>query len=121
MELIEWYKAVVFSKYAAFKGRARRKEYWFFTLDNYIINTVLWIAATQIKFFTALSVIYSCALLIPMIAVCVRRLHDTNRSGLCILFVFIPLVGSILLLIWLAKEGDAEHNQYGPNPKSVPA
>ncbi|MDR2095937.1 MAG: DUF805 domain-containing protein [Treponema sp.] len=120
MELIEWYKAVL-SNYATFEGRARRKEYWFFTLANFIIASILGIIGTQIVFFSVISGIYGIAVLVPGLAVCVRRLHDINKSGVYILFALIPLVGAILLLIWLAKEGDPGDNQYGPSPKAVPA
>jgi uncharacterized membrane protein YhaH (DUF805 family) len=120
MELIKWYKAVL-SKYAIFEGRARRKEYWFFALTNCIIAGILMIISNRIDFFDVLSGIYGFAVLVPGLAVGVRRLHDTNRSGVHILFALIPIVGSILLLVWLAKEGNAGDNQYGPSPKALPA
>jgi uncharacterized membrane protein YhaH (DUF805 family) len=118
MEIIEYYKAVL-SKYAIFEGRARRKEYWYFTLAQFIISIVPSIIVTQIKFLTILGIIYTLAMFVPVLAVTVRRLHDINRSGLYILFALIPIAGSIILIIWLAKEGDAGDNQYGPDPKAA--
>ena len=107
----------VFNNYANFDGRARRSEYWYFTLFNIIINSILGALAQRFSAFGILASLYSLAVLIPGIAVCTRRLHDTNRSGWFQLLVLIPLVGSIILIIWLAQDSQTGTNQYGPSPK----
>ncbi len=123
---MEWY-TMVWQKYAQFDGRARRKEYWMFTLVNVIIYCVLYGVAIAMVFANSkLGIlimvacgIYALAALIPSIAVCVRRLHDTNKSGWWILISLVPLVGGIILLVLLAIEGDPGVNLYGPNPKML--
>ena len=114
---MEWYVGVL-KKYADFSGRARRKEYWMFFLINIIIGIVLGFLATILK-TSILSNIYSIAVLIPGIAVCIRRLHDIGKSGWWWFIALIPLVGPIWLLVLVCTEGDSSNNQYGSNPKAV--
>ncbi|ADZ84646.1 DUF805 domain-containing protein [Cellulosilyticum lentocellum] len=114
---MEWYVGVL-KKYADFSGRARRKEYWMFFLINIIIGIVLGFLATILK-TSILSTIYSLAVLIPGIAVCIRRLHDIGKSGWWWFIALIPLVGPIWLLVLVCTEGDSSNNQYGSNPKTV--
>ncbi|WP_026652067.1 DUF805 domain-containing protein [Butyrivibrio proteoclasticus] len=109
----------VFSQYAGFSGRARRSEYWYFYLFNFCVALVLSILANVVKPLGFLSMIWSLAVLIPGLAVGVRRLHDIGKSGLFLLFALIPLVGAILLIIWFATDSQPGDNQYGPNPKGV--
>lgn len=118
--MIEWYK-IVLQKYAEFTGRARRSEYWYFALANFIIAIILGIIQRGVGIIGIISMLYSLAILIPSIAVGVRRLHDTNRSGWWLLLAFIPLVGAIILIIFFVQEGDSTENQYGPNPKATEA
>ena len=119
---MNWYLEVL-KKYAVFNGRARRKEYWYFFLFSLIISVALVIIDSMIGSFSAetglglLSGIYALAVLIPNLAVGVRRLHDTNRSGWWLLISFIPLIGAIVLIVFLASDSKAEENQYGANPK----
>lgn len=116
---MEWYISVI-KKYAVFSGRARRKEFWMFLLFNFIIGVIFGILGHIPgigSFVKILSYVYSLALLIPGIAVCVRRLHDTNRNGLLVLLGLIPLVGAIILIVFAAQEGTPEDNKYGANPK----
>lgn len=121
---MSWYLAVL-KKYAVFSGRARRKEFWYFTLFNVIVSIVL--AAVDAAIGTLntdsgiglLSGIYSLAVIIPSIAVSVRRLHDIGRSGWWVLIGLIPLVGAIVLLIFNVQDSQPGENQYGPNPKSM--
>jgi len=115
--MIEWYKKVVLENYANFNGRARRSEYWYFFLANFIASLVLGLVDSVIG-IQILSGIYSLAVLIPSIAVAVRRLHDINKSGWFLLVVLIPIVGAIWLIIMLCTEGDKGQNQYGPDPKN---
>ena len=117
-----WYR-VVLTKYADFSGRARRKEYWYFALVNVIANIVLAIADVLIGFEISpglgiLRLVYTLAVFSPSLAVAVRRLHDTGRSGWWWLIALVPLVGIIVLIVFLAEDSDpGESNYYGPNPK----
>ncbi|UIX31812.1 DUF805 domain-containing protein [Streptomyces sp. GQFP] len=110
----------VLKKYAVFSGRARRKEYWMFVLFSVIISIALTIVDSFIG-FPILSAVFSLGLLVPSLAVCVRRLHDTGRSAWWLLFGFVPLVGSITLLVFTCLDGEAGENKYGHSPKAVPA
>lgn len=109
-----------FKKYAVFSGRARRKEYWMFVLFTVIIGIVLAIVDAFIG-VQILSSVFSLALLVPSLSLLWRRLHDTGRSGWWFLFAFVPLVGSITLLVFMCLDGEAGENKYGHNPKLVPA
>ena len=113
-----------FQNYANFNGRARRAEYWNFCLFNILVSLGLG-ALGQLAgdgFFgtviSGISYLYSLAIFIPGLAVAWRRLHDIGKSGAYWFFVFIPLVGAILLIIWLATAGDVGDNAYGPDPKA---
>ncbi len=108
----------VFSNYANFNGRARRSEYWYYTLFYGIVLIALSVLAL-IPFLGVLIPLFLLATLIPSVAVCWRRLHDVGRSGLWWLISFVPLVGVILLIIWLTGDSQPGTNQYGPNPKGV--
>ena len=122
MSMIDWWKKVVFENYANFEGRARRSEFWYFQLFNFIISFVLsFVLALISESLIAVSYLFSLAVLIPSIAVGVRRLHDTNRSGWWMLIGLVPLVGAIVLIYFFASEGTAGPNQYGPDPKVVGA
>ncbi|MBQ5840527.1 MAG: DUF805 domain-containing protein [Clostridia bacterium] len=104
----------VLRKYADFSGRARRYEYWMFCLANIIIGFILGL----LPFVgTVLSALYSLVVLIPSLALCVRRLHDIGKSGWYYFIGLIPLVGGILILIWFCTDSNAEPNQWGPSPK----
>jgi len=115
---MNWYFQVL-QRYAQFSGRARRAEYWWFTLFNIIVAFVLGLASGvepvsgSIVFAIFVFVI---ATIIPSIAVSVRRLHDTGRSGWWCLITFIPLGSLVLLYFWLLDSQPGE-NRYGPNPK----
>lgn len=106
----------VLKKYAVFNGRARRKEYWMFFLFNVVIGFVLGfidsIIGTKI-----LALLYSLVVLIPGIAVGVRRFHDTNHSGWWWLIGLVPIVGVIILIVLFARDGQSGENRYGPSPK----
>jgi len=118
---MNWYIEVL-KKYAVFNGRARRKEYWYFFLFNIIISIVLAIIDGMTGSFGTgaglLGIIYSLAILIPGIAVSVRRLHDTDRTGWWLLIGLIPLIGVIVLLVFMVQDSNPDENQYGSNPKS---
>lgn len=118
---MDWYLQVL-KKYTVFSGRARRKEYWFFVLFNFLIGLGLAIVDSltgieQALGFGLLGTIYSLAIFIPGLAVFVRRLHDTDRSGWWFLIAFVPIVGLIVLLVFLVQDGTPGPNRFGPNPK----
>jgi uncharacterized membrane protein YhaH (DUF805 family) len=121
---MQWYIDVL-KNYATFSGRARRKEYWMFVLFNVIISLILGIIDNIIgtTYGSAnsgvLSSIYSLLVLVPSIAVGVRRMHDTNRSGWWVLINLVPCIGWIWFIVLAAQEGTAGDNQYGPDPKAA--
>ena len=99
-------------KYADFNGRARRKEYWMFILVSIIINVILAIFSMD-----TVSMIFGLALLVPNISVGARRLHDTGRSGWWQLIYFVPLIGMVVMIVFLVQDSH-DNNDYGVNPKS---
>ncbi|PFA67039.1 hypothetical protein CN378_11685 [Bacillus sp. AFS015802] len=117
---MNWYVAAL-KKYADFTGRSRRKEYWMFTLVNSIIMFVLSFTASLVDssgiIFIVLYAIYALAVFVPSLAVTVRRLHDTGRSGAWYFLVFVPVVGAIVILVFMCLDSDHGSNQYGPTPK----
>ena len=114
------YYISVLKKYAVFSGRARRAEYWYFFLFNLIISIGLSIVSTIISDkMGILGLLYALAVLLPSIGVTIRRLHDTNHSGWWWFIVFIPVIGIIVLLVFLARDSQSGDNQYGSNPKEV--
>jgi uncharacterized membrane protein YhaH (DUF805 family) len=106
----------VLSKYAVFSGRARRSEYWWFALFNIILSVVTTVVDRAIG-NPALGLIVSLGLLLPSIAVGVRRLHDTDRSGWWMFIALVPLVGAIVLIVFLCQDSRYGDNKYGPSPK----
>jgi len=116
MVLIAAFKRVVAESYAKFDGRSGRAEFWWFFLANLIVGVVLSLLGQASTFFYIIYVIYGLALIIPSIAVGIRRLHDINRTGWWILIALVPLVGLIVLLVFYATAGDRGTNQYGPEP-----
>lgn len=112
---MHWYVDVL-KKYTDFSGRARRTEYWVFALINLVISMILSAIDTALS-LGFLGIIYSLLVLLPGLAVTVRRLHDTGRSGWWVLIGFIPLIGWIILLVLMLLDSDPMENEYGPNPK----
>ena len=121
MPMVTAFKLVVFERYAVFEGRAGRAEYWWFFLANFLISLVLQGLGQGASILALVSLIYSLALLIPGLAVAVRRLHDTDKSGWWILISLVPLVGIIVLIVFLATDGDPGANQYGNPDPGLPA
>lgn len=120
---MNWYLGVL-KKYAQFSGRARRKEYWMFFLINLIISVVLAVVDNVTGMVGESGVgllggVYALALLIPTIAVAVRRLHDTGRTGWWLLIGFVPLIGAIVLLVFLVIAGNPGPNAHGEDPKAA--
>lgn len=117
---------VVQNNYKNFDGRARRREFWMFQLAIGIIFAALFIVVGILSFIAdflgmigvLINTVAFLAILVPLIALCVRRLHDTNKSGWFILASLIPLVGGLYLLYLYVTEGDKGANQYGEDPKA---
>ena len=117
-ELMHWYFEVL-QKYTLFTGRARRSEFWYFVLINVLIGFALGMLDALIRKLTGFGpfgTIYGLAVLVPSIAVSIRRLHDTDRSGWWLLLGVVPLVG-LVLIVFLVEDGKASTNRYGQNPK----
>jgi uncharacterized membrane protein YhaH (DUF805 family) len=121
---MSWYLEV-FRKYAQFGGRSRRKEYWYFALFNFLISLALGAIDGLTGNFDPeigmglLGGIYSLIIIIPSIAVTVRRLHDTDRSAWWLLIVLIPVIGIIVLIIFMLLDSNYEENQYGVSVKAA--
>ncbi|MEM9302795.1 MAG: DUF805 domain-containing protein [Pseudomonadota bacterium] len=118
---MNWYVDVL-KKYVAFGGRARRKEYWMFMLINALIVLALgmvdrtlgtWDAALSLG---AVSGLYSLAVFLPSLGVTIRRLHDSDKTGWWFLAVFVPIIGALILLIFMVTPGTKGSNKYGPDP-----
>ena len=116
---MNWYLDVL-RKYAVFEGRARRKEYWMFVLFNLIVAFVLAIIEGMIGTGGFIGAVYALAVFVPNLAVAVRRLHDTGRSGWFLLIGLIPLIGIIVLIVFFVQESQPGANKWGPNPKTEP-
>ena len=120
---MSWYLEAL-KKYAVFGGRSRRKEYWYFVLFSLIVSLVLSAIDALLGTFSSstnvglLGGIYGLAIIIPSIAVSVRRLHDIDRTGWWVLMSLVPVIGTIVLLVFAALEGTPGENRFGPNPKA---
>lgn len=136
------YLNVLRRHYADFSGRARRREYWMFVLFNGIVTLLLLLlilpyviqasaaqasgqsdlpgggAAVLALLGAVLITLYSLAVLVPSIAVCVRRLHDTGKSGWLYLLSLVP-IGNLVLLVFFCLDSEPGANKWGPNPKGV--
>jgi uncharacterized membrane protein YhaH (DUF805 family) len=115
-EFLFWWKKCL-RAYTKFDGRARRKEFWMFAAVNAVINIVASIIDSILGTWGIIAGLYSLAIIIPGLAVSVRRMHDIGKSGSVVFLALIPIIGAIILILWSIKEGDAGDNQYGPNPK----
>lgn len=117
---MNWYVKVI-TQYFDFSGRARRKEYWMFTLISFLISWLLAILdiASGTTIFSIISTIYSVLIFIPFLAVFVRRLHDGGYTGWYFLLFFLPIIGWIWLLVLLCMESEPKQNKWGENPKGI--
>ena len=121
---MKWFLKVL-RQYADFSGRARRKEYWFFILFYYIFASITSILDTFLGLsfngfgYGVIYLIFILAMLIPGIAVSVRRLHDVGKSGWMLFVGLIPIIGVIWLIVLAVKDSQPGSNQYGENPKSI--
>ena len=121
---MNWFLAAL-KKYADFSGRAQRSEYWYFVLFYILIYIGLAIVDRMLGTLASSSSIglltglFTLALIIPSLAVLVRRLHDTDRSGWWILISLVPLIGAIVLLVFCVQDSQSDQNRFGPNPKAA--
>ena len=112
-------------QYADFSGRARRKEYWIFSLINYIIIFFLYILqivmieSTLWLIFPIIFFLYAVAVFLPGLAVNIRRLHDIGKSGWWYLIYLIPIIGAIWLTVLMCLDSEPGENQWGENPKEI--
>jgi uncharacterized membrane protein YhaH (DUF805 family) len=104
-----------FAKYATFSGRAARPEYWYWVLFTLLAGLVFVVIKLRVweEGGEVLTFIFDIATIIPSIAVAARRLHDTDRSGWWQLLAFVPIIGWILLLIWMCQRGTPDSNRFG--------
>ncbi len=114
---MNWYLKVI-RQYADFNGRAGRTEYWMFVLFNIIFSIAASVLDYMMGTVYVFSGIYSLFVLIPSIAVTVRRLHDIGKSGWMILILLIPVIGVIWFLVLMVTQGTPGENSYGPEPAS---
>lgn len=118
-EIKKWYMEAL-SKYIEFSGRSRRKELWTFVLVNFVISIILSVLDGIIGMGIGfIGTLFSLAIIIPSIAVGVRRLHDIGKEGLWILVGLIPIIGWIVLIYFYVQESEPGTNAYGANPKGL--
>lgn len=118
--ILEWFQKGL-RNYTNFSGRARRKEYWYFYLVQLVL-TIIAMILDAVIFDSGTGLFYilvALGLFLPSLAVTVRRLHDTSRSGWWILIGIVPLIGAILLIIWLATDTKPEMNRWGAPARQV--
>ena len=105
-------------KFADFGGRSRRKEFWFFWLINMVISYVLTLITSKLGVVGSIVTgVFSLAILVPSLAVAIRRMHDIGKSGWWICINFIPLIGTIWYIILAAKDSEVTNNKWGACPK----
>lgn len=123
---MQWYLQAL-KNYAVFSGRSRRKEYWMFSVFNMLVGFCLGFIAgltghSGVEGVVALvTILYGLAVIIPGIALTMRRLHDTGRHGWWLLIVLVPIIGALVLLFFMVQDGNATQNEFGPNPKAAAA
>lgn len=113
------YYTDVLKKYADFSGRARRQELWMFVLCNALVEAVVLTLDVVLGAMFILCAVYTMAIVLPAIALTVRRLHDLGKSGWWYFIGCIPLIGWIWMLVLMATEGQPHENAYGQSPKSI--
>ena len=109
-----------FANYANFSGRTRRSGYWYWTLFVVLTSVAANIIDGVLGSAPLFSAVVGLGLLLPGLAVAVRRLHDTNRSGWWILIGLIPLIGFIVLIVFYVQDSERTENRFGPSPKALP-
>ncbi|MWP49803.1 MULTISPECIES: DUF805 domain-containing protein [unclassified Gilliamella] len=124
---MNWFISCIKQNYTNFNGRARRQEYWMFMLFSFLLNIALSIVSvilvsistSLVSVTNIISFVVWAALFLPSLAVTVRRLHDTDRSGWWALVALVPFIGAIVLLVFACMDSTPGSNQYGENPKGL--
>jgi uncharacterized membrane protein YhaH (DUF805 family) len=117
MEFTQAVRTALVERYAEFQGRAARSEFWWFVLFYFLVNLVIIaIGSLSETLGGILNFIVWLGLLLPSLAVSIRRLHDTDRTGWWILLYLIPVIGTIVLIIFFAQRGTHGDNRFGPDP-----
>lgn len=122
---MKWFLEALTKKYATFEGRARRSEYWYFVLFYVLAVIVLSIVDIVVgtyheeSGFGLFSGLFMLATIVPSLAVTARRLHDTDRSGWWQLLYLIPLLGALVMVLFMVLDSQPGANRFGPNPKGV--
>ena len=114
---MEWY-VQAWRKWNDFSGRARRTEFWMFILVNFVVTLGLAVLDATFGSFGFISWLYGLVYIVPLIAVSVRRLHDTGREGLWVIGMFVPLL-NLVVLYFMALDGEPGANRFGANPKGA--
>ena len=117
--LFEYFKEAVTLKYKDFSGRARRREYWSYALCTFVIACVVGLIDGLIGQRHILSLVVSLALLLPSLAISLRRLQDIGKPWQYILFAFVPIIGVLYLLYLGVQDSQPGDNAYGPNPTAL--
>ena len=122
---MKWFLEALTKKYATFEGRARRSEYWYFVLFYFLAIVVLAMVDVTVGTYNEevgvglLSGLFGLATIVPSLAVTVRRLHDTDRSGWWVLLELVPFIGWLVVLVFTVLDSQPGANRFGPNPKGV--
>ncbi len=117
--MITAWKNAVTNNYANFSGRLSVGGYWWFFLANILVAIPLFILSQVSSIFLIFYFLFALAMMVPGIAAAIRRLHDTGKSGWLLLVSFVPFVGAIILIVFLASSGESGQNAYGPPPASI--
>lgn len=118
-EIKKWYMEAL-SKYVEFEGRSRRTELWTFYLVNFVISVILSVLDSIVGMGIGfIGTLFSLAILLPSIAVGVRRLHDIGKEGWWLLIGLIPVIGWIVLIYFYVQDSEPGANVYGANPKGL--
>ena len=117
MNPVSAWQKVVLKNYANFSGRARRAEYWHFALANFLAYIALVILSLVSDALGLLSLLYWIGVLVPSIAVAIRRMHDVGKSGWWLLISLVPVVGLVLILVWVFSDSQRGTNEWGTSEK----
>jgi uncharacterized membrane protein YhaH (DUF805 family) len=122
MQFTDAVRSVIVERYADFQGRAQRSEFWWFALFYFLLSLAVgMVGAASDTLGGILNVVVSLGLLLPSLAVSIRRLHDTDRTGWWILLYLLPVIGTIVLIIFFVQRGTVGHNRFGPDPLGAAA
>lgn len=117
MQVIEYWRRALTERYTDFAGRSRRMEYWSWVLVNFVIGLVISALFAVAELFVFLYIVWVLAIIVPGIAVAIRRLHDTDKSGWWLFIAVVPFVGPLVLLVFFLMDSTRGTNQYGPSEK----